>query len=83
MLIDMIGTLAGTLTTAAFVPQAVKVWRTRSARDISFWMYLVFLTGVALWLLYGVLIESWPVILANVATFILALFILVIKLRHG
>jgi MtN3 and saliva related transmembrane protein len=83
MLIDLIGTLAGVLTTAAFVPQAVRVWRTRSARDISLWMYLVFLLGVVLWLIYGVLIGSVPVILANVATFALALFILIVKIRHG
>jgi MtN3 and saliva related transmembrane protein len=83
MLIDLIGSLAGTLTTAAFVPQALRVWRTRSARDISLWMYLVFVTGVALWLIYGVLIGSVPVILANVVTFALALFILIVKIRHG
>jgi MtN3 and saliva related transmembrane protein len=83
MLIDLIGSLAGVLTTAAFVPQAVRVWRTRSARDISLWMYLVFLAGVALWLIYGVLIGSAPVIVANVVTFVLAFFILIVKIRHG
>jgi MtN3 and saliva related transmembrane protein len=83
MLVDLIGSLAGVLTTAAFVPQAVRVWRTRSARDISLWMYLVFLAGVALWLIYGLLIGSVPVIAANVVTFALALFILIVKIRHG
>lgn len=82
-MLDLIGLAAGVLTTVAFVPQVLKVWRTRSARDLSLAMYLVFTTGVALWLLYGILIDSRPLVVANAVTFVLALFILVMKLRHG
>ena len=82
-MLDLIGLAAGFLTTVAFVPQVLKVWKTRSARDLSLAMYLVFTTGVALWLLYGILIDSRPLVVANAVTFVLALFILVMKLRHG
>ena len=81
--IDWLGFLAGTLTTAAFVPQALQVWRTRSTKDVSLGMYVVFIIGVGLWLVYGVLLGSLPVIIANVVTLILAAFVLVMKLRHG
>lgn len=79
---DLLGLVAGTLTTIAFVPQVVKTWRTRSTRDISLGMFATFGAGVALWLLYGIAIGSWPVMLANAVTFVLALLILFLKLRH-
>ncbi len=78
-----IGFIAAILTTASFLPQVLKVWRTRSAKDVSLVMYLLFLAGVALWLTYGILIESWPVILSNLITLILAGAVLVMKLRFG
>ncbi|MBF0167392.1 MAG: SemiSWEET transporter [Alphaproteobacteria bacterium] len=81
-LTDMIGTLAGTLTTLSFLPQVVKTWKSRSTRDISLSMFLAFTTGVGLWLVYGILIGSWPVILSNIVTLILAGIILFLKLRH-
>ena len=65
------------------MPQALQVWRTRSTKDISLGMYLVFVIGVGLWLFYGVLLGSLPVIIANVVTLILAAFVLVMKLKHG
>jgi MtN3 and saliva related transmembrane protein len=67
----------------AFVPQVTKVWRTKSARDVSLKMFLVFSTGVALWLLYGALLGEWPIILTNAVTLVLALAILGMKLRYG
>jgi MtN3 and saliva related transmembrane protein len=67
-----IGFIAAILTTVSFVPQVLKVWRTRSAKDISLGMYSLFTLGIATWLVYGVLIDSWPVILANLVTLILA-----------
>ncbi len=73
--------LAAACTTLAFLPQVVKVWKTRSARDISLGMYAVFCAGVALWLLYGTLIESVPLLLANGATLVLAASVLSMKLR--
>ena len=77
----LIGALAAILTTIAFIPQAWMTWKTRRAQGVSLGMYDIFTTGVAMWLLYGVLIGAWPIILANVFT--LALFILVMKLRFG
>ena len=78
---ELIGLVAGFLTTFAFIPQVVKIWRSRSARDISLPMYLAFTTGVALWLCYGLLTESLPVIVANVVTLALALAVIAMKLR--
>jgi MtN3 and saliva related transmembrane protein len=80
--IDSIGYLAATLTTLAFVPQALHTWRLRSARGISLGMYVVFTIGIALWLLYGVLLGAWPIILANAITLALALSILVMAIRY-
>lgn len=76
-----IGFVAATLTTISFIPQVVKVWKTRSARDVSLGMYALFTTGVALWLAYGLLIESWPVIVANSITLLLAGAVLVMKVK--
>ena len=64
---DWIGSTAATLTTTAFMPQAWKVWRTRHTADISLGMYILFTLGVALWLAYGILLESWPIIIATCA----------------
>lgn len=80
-LTDLIGFIAATLTTIAFLPQVIKVWKTRSAKDISLGMYTLFSTGVLLWLIYGILIGAWPVIAANITTLVLALVIVVMKLR--
>ena len=76
---DWIGIVAGTLTTIAFVPQVLRVWRTRTARDLSLATFAIFTTGVGLWLVYGVMIASLPVILANAVTLLLAGAILVMK----
>ncbi|MDO8464419.1 MAG: SemiSWEET transporter [Gallionella sp.] len=80
---DWIGSAAATLTTAAFIPQALKVWRTRHTADISLGMYALFTLGVALWLIYGTLLESWPIIIANCITLLLAGLVLVMKLKFG
>lgn len=77
----VIGFIAATLTTLAFIPQVIKVWNTRSARDVSVGMYSLFTAGVALWLTYGLLIESWPVIVANSITLVLAGAVLVMKVK--
>ncbi|APZ41909.1 SemiSWEET transporter [Acidihalobacter ferrooxydans] len=81
--IDSIGLAAGALTTVAFLPQVIKVWRTRSARDLSLGMYFTFTLGVALWLIYGILLHAWPIILANAVTLLLAGAILALKLYEG
>lgn len=80
---DVVGTLAATLTTISFVPQVWQVWRTRNTGDISLAMYGLFTTGVALWLLYGILLGAWPIIIANGITLLLAGAVLVMKLRYG
>lgn len=82
-LLDWLGFAAGALTTIAFLPQALLTWRTRRAAGVSLGMYVIFTTGVALWLAYGIGIGSWPVIIANAVTLALALFILAMKLRFG
>lgn len=80
---DWIGSVAATLTTTAFIPQAWQVWRTRHTKDISLGMYAIFTCGVAMWLVYGLLIDSWPVIIANSITFLLAGAVLMMKIRFG
>jgi MtN3 and saliva related transmembrane protein len=79
-LMDWLGYLAATLTTASFVPQAWLTFRTRNVSGISLGMYSVFTLGVALWLVYGVLLRAWPLIVANVVTLILASCILAMKI---
>lgn len=80
--IEIIGYCAAFLTTIAFLPQAIQSWRTRDLSGVSLGMYFLFTTGVGLWLIYGLIIEKWPLILANALTFALALSILILKLRH-
>ncbi|HYC42271.1 MAG TPA: SemiSWEET transporter [Noviherbaspirillum sp.] len=80
---NLIGALAATLTTIAFIPQAWMTWKSKRAEGVSLGMYSIFTSGVAMWLLYGLVIGAWPVIIANVFTLALALFILVMKLRYG
>lgn len=77
--IETIGYCAAFLTTIAFLPQAIQSWRTRDLSGISVGMYSLFTTGVGMWLIYGLIIEKWPLILANSLTFMLALSILVLK----
>ncbi len=80
--ITALGYIAGTLTTVAFIPQLVKVWKTRRTRDISLIMFAVISSGIFLWLIYGLLINSLPIIAANLVTFIIALTILIFKIKY-
>lgn len=79
---DLIGYAAATLTTLAFIPQTLHSWRSRDLSGVSLGMYSLFTVGVALWLLYGVVLESWPIIVANAITLALAGSVLFLKLRH-
>ncbi len=79
---DLIGYIAASLTTLSFLPQAVHTFRTRDVSGISLGMYALFTVGVALWLVYGLLLAAWPLIVANAVTLALALAILVMKLRY-
>lgn len=76
---DWVGLAAGTLTTISFVPQVLKIWHSKHADDISASMFIIFIIGVALWLLYGINIHALPVIIANAVTLLLASTILVLK----
>lgn len=80
---DLIGYLAACLTTLSFMPQAWLTFRTRDVSGISLGMYGAFTLGVALWLVYGLSVKAWPVVAANAVTLVLALAILVMKLRFG
>jgi len=80
--IKLIGFAAATCTTVAYAPQFIKVWKTRSARDISLGMFLVMVLGLALWLVYGLLSGDGPLIASNAVTMLLAGGILVMKLRY-
>jgi MtN3 and saliva related transmembrane protein len=80
--IDWVGSAAACLTTASFVPQAWHTFRSRDVSGISLIMYSLFTLGVALWLVYGILLLAWPIIIANVITTSLALMILVMKLKY-
>lgn len=79
---DFIGYTAAFLTTLAFVPQAFQSWKTRDLSGISLPMYSLFSLGVLGWLIYGVLINSWPIMLANSITLILACIVLYLKISH-
>jgi MtN3 and saliva related transmembrane protein len=80
---ESLGFLAAVCTTASFVPQVWHILKTRDTRAISLMMYLLFTVGVVLWLLYGIMIGSTPVIVANSITLVLALVILTCKVRWG
>lgn len=82
-LTDLIGYGAAFLTTVSFVPQAWLTVRTRDVSGISLGMYTLFTAGVALWLAYGVIQQSWPLVGANAVTFLLALAVLIMRLRYG
>lgn len=79
--VQILGLAAGSLTTAAFLPQVIKTWKTRSAKDLSLGMFLLFCLGVVLWLAYGIIQRDVPVIVANLLTLILASALLFFKLR--
>ncbi len=81
--LQLLGYAAGTLTTIAFIPQALRVWRRRSAADLSLSGILVFTAGITCWLVYGLLLGAAPIAIANGVTLVLELSILACKLRYG
>jgi MtN3 and saliva related transmembrane protein len=82
-MIEVIGLVAATLTTVSFLPQAIKTFKTKKTKDLSLPMYLALTVGVVLWLIYGLNIQSLPIILANAVTLVLSSCILFLKLKHG
>ena len=79
----LIGFLAGTLTTLAFLPQVLHTYRCKSAGEISWTMLVTFNLGLVLWFVYGVYLMSWPMIIANAVTLFLQMFIIGMKMRYG
>jgi MtN3 and saliva related transmembrane protein len=79
-IVKTIGLVAGILTTISFLPQVIQTWRTKSAKDLSLPMFLIFFLGTVLWLIYGIMIESLPVTLANAVTMVLSFVLLIFKL---
>lgn len=77
-----IGIIAGFLCTVSFIPQIIKIYRTKNTADLSIMTFAIFSVGVSLWLLYGILIKEPPVIIANVATLVLIVIILIMKIRY-
>jgi len=83
MLVEGIGGLAAACTTPWWIPRGLKIIRERRTEGISLKTQSVFAFGLALWALYGILVHNWPLLLANVTTFLLSVVILVLKLRYG
>ena len=79
--IESIGFIAGFCTTIAFIPQVINIIKTRSTKDISLLMYIIFCTGLVLWMIYGYLNYSYPIIIANAITLLLSIAIIVMKLK--
>jgi MtN3 and saliva related transmembrane protein len=83
MNVTWIGLIAGLLTSVAAVPQVIKTWRSRHARDLSIWQPLLLSAGVALWLYYGILIGDTPLILANITPLVCNLLLTIMKIRFS
>ncbi len=79
----LIGLMAGTLTTLAFLPQVVQIWRSKCANDVSALTFTIFSLGVFLWIVYGVTIHALPIIITNIVTLILSLLILMLKWKYS
>jgi MtN3 and saliva related transmembrane protein len=80
---NILGFMAASLTTFAFLPQVIQIWRSRSTKDISLPMLITFIAGISLWLIYGVIVNAAPIYVANIITLILNLIILRFKLKYG
>jgi MtN3 and saliva related transmembrane protein len=83
LFVDLIGYIAATFTTASLIPQAWLIWKTRHTKGVSSGMYFMYTTGATLWIIYGFLINAWPVIISNMVSLALILFILGMKFRFG
>ena len=80
--LNILGTVAGAMCTLSFLPQALQIYRSKSAKDISLITFIAFCIGVSLWIVYGVYLKSAPLIIANCATLLLGLAILAMKLKY-
>ncbi|MDH6060756.1 SemiSWEET transporter [Chrysosporum bergii ANA360D] len=80
--ITLLGLCAASLTTGAFLPQMLKTWQTKSAKDVSYLMLVTFMSGLFLWLIYGICLNSWPIILSNTVTLFFNLIMLWLKMKY-
>jgi len=80
---EWVGFVAAALTTFSFIPQAIRTIRTKETHGISLGMYVMFTVGIAFWLVYGLVLMSWPMILSNIVTLMLSGTILALKIRYG
>ena len=81
--LTIIGLVAAACTTISFLPQAIRTIKTKHTKDLSLAMYLIFTTGIFLWLIYGILVQDLPLIIANIITFLFALTILILKIKYN
>ena len=79
----ILGYVAGAVTTTSLVPQVMKIWKTKSARDVSLGMFLIFSIGISLWIAYGVFLHSMPIIVANAVSLLLGFIVLGLKLKFN
>ncbi len=80
--LTVLGLAAATITTISFLPQMFKTWQTKSAKDVSFVTLVTFISGIFLWLIYGIYLQSLPIILANAVTLVFNLIILWLKIKY-
>jgi len=80
--INLLGLIAGILTTIAFVPQVFKTWKTKSTKDISLGMFISFSIGVFLWLIYGICLKATPIVVANILVLILSAMMIYLKIKY-
>ena len=83
MIIVLVGSIAALCTTIAFLPQVIKVYKTKHTKDLSMMMYVIFTIGVIFWMYFGILTEAWPIIIANALILILCVYILIMKKIYG
>lgn len=79
----IIGSVAAFFTTIAYVPQAIKIYKTRHTRDLSIWMLVILTAGIFLWTIYGILIKNDILILANSVSLVISGYVLTMKVKHG
>lgn len=82
MFTDYLGYAAGFFTTVSFVPQLVQIWRSKSGKDISIWMMLLFGVGISSWFFYGIFLVNWPIIVANGVTLLLVVSVITLKIYY-
>ena len=83
MNVEIVGILAGVISCTTFVPQVIKTWRSKSTQDVSLMMFVIASIGTSLWLIYGILIDSFSLIFTNVIVVILSLIMVVLKLKYN